>query len=38
MHFANQFSSQDVAMCTNMNVKLVFLPAADIPNYVSEGK
>mmetsp|Transcript_106872 Transcript_106872/g.334313 ORF Transcript_106872/g.334313 Transcript_106872/m.334313 type:complete len:319 (-) Transcript_106872:109-1065(-) len=27
----------DVAMCTELPVKLVFLPAADIPSYVMEG-
>jgi len=27
----------DVAMCKNLPIKLVFLPAADIPSYVMEG-
>merc|ERR1712224_411676 len=28
----------DIALCSNMNIALVFLPAADIPLYVSEGR
>ena len=28
----------DIALSTNMNVALVFLPAADIPTYVSDGR
>merc|ERR1712113_796323 len=27
----------DVAMCKNVPIKIVFLPAADIPSYVMEG-
>lgn len=28
----------DIALCSNLNIALVFLPAADIPLYVSEGR
>jgi len=28
----------DIALCTNMNLALLFLPAADIARYVGEGK
>jgi len=34
---ANRPDRLDVAMCKELNVKLVFLPASDIPMYVMDG-
>lgn len=31
-------SRLDIAICTNMNIALLFLPAADIALYVGEGR
>ncbi|KAI9470656.1 MAG: hypothetical protein EXX96DRAFT_490893, partial [Benjaminiella poitrasii] len=36
IHF-NRRSRQDIALCTNLPIALIFLPAADIPKYVAEG-
>ncbi|KAG2198897.1 ATP phosphoribosyltransferase [Mucor mucedo] len=36
IHF-NRSSRQDIALCTNLPIALVFLPAADIAKYVGEG-
>lgn len=36
IHF-NHNPRQDIALCTNLPVALIFLPAADIPKYVAEG-
>lgn len=36
IHF-NRRSRQDIALCTNLPVALIFLPAADIAKYVGEG-
>ncbi|ORX54985.1 mitochondrial carrier [Hesseltinella vesiculosa] len=36
LHF-NRRSRQDIALCNNLPVALIFLPAADIPKYVAEG-
>lgn len=36
LHF-NRRSRQDIALCTNLPIALIFLPAADIPKYVAEG-
>lgn len=33
----NRRSRQDIALCTNLPIALIFLPAADIPKYVAEG-
>ncbi|KAG0169753.1 ATP phosphoribosyltransferase (ATP-PRTase) (ATP-PRT) [Apophysomyces sp. BC1034] len=36
IHF-NRKTRQDIALCTNLPIALIFLPAADIPKYVAEG-
>ncbi|KAI8063488.1 hypothetical protein BC940DRAFT_243292 [Gongronella butleri] len=36
IHF-NRRSRQDIALCSNLPVALIFLPASDIPKYVAEG-
>ncbi|CEG76295.1 Putative ATP phosphoribosyltransferase [Rhizopus microsporus] len=36
IHF-NRRLRQDIALCTNLPIALIFLPAADIPKYVAEG-
>ncbi|KAI8973829.1 HisG-domain-containing protein [Mycotypha africana] len=36
IHF-NRSSRQDIALCTNLPIALVFLPAADIAKYVADG-
>lgn len=36
IHF-NRSSRQDIALCTNLPIALIFLPAADIAKYVGEG-
>lgn len=36
IHF-NRSSRQDIALCTNLPVALIFLPAADIAKYVGDG-
>ncbi|KAI8983045.1 mitochondrial carrier domain-containing protein [Pilobolus umbonatus] len=33
----NRRSRQDIALCTDLPIALIFLPAADIPKYVAEG-
>ncbi|KAK9388036.1 hypothetical protein V1515DRAFT_568673 [Lipomyces mesembrius] len=37
IHF-NRSNRLDIALCTNMPIALVFLPAADIPRFVGEGR
>ncbi|AMD20002.1 HCL149Wp [Eremothecium sinecaudum] len=34
----NRSNRLDIALCTNLPIALVFLPAADIPTFVGEGK
>ncbi|KAK9467501.1 hypothetical protein V1512DRAFT_261339 [Lipomyces arxii] len=34
----NRSSRLDIALCTNLPIALVFLPAADIPRFVGEGR
>ncbi|CEP08120.1 hypothetical protein [Parasitella parasitica] len=36
IHF-NRSSRQDIALCTNLPIALIFLPAADIAKYVGDG-
>ncbi|KAG0790727.1 hypothetical protein G6F22_006336 [Rhizopus arrhizus] len=36
IHF-NRRTRQDIALCTNLPIALIFLPASDIPKYVAEG-
>ncbi|KAI8048045.1 uncharacterized protein B0P05DRAFT_592392 [Gilbertella persicaria] len=35
--YFNRSSRQDIALCTNLPIALIFLPAADIAKYVGEG-
>jgi ATP phosphoribosyltransferase len=37
IHF-HRHSRLDIALCTNLPIALIFLPAADIPTFVGEGK
>ncbi|OBZ81515.1 ATP phosphoribosyltransferase [Choanephora cucurbitarum] len=34
----NRSTRQDIALCTNLPIALIFLPAADIAKYVGEGE
>ncbi|KAG7866612.1 hypothetical protein KL918_003509 [Ogataea parapolymorpha] len=34
----NRSSRLDIALCTNLPIALIFLPAADIPTFVGEGR